>query len=335
MSDSTAVVETAPAPAETQPVTEVAKPERARNEQGQFVKAENEAAERGLAMLRRRLPLENQAPQSAPAAEIKDTDPAQAEPADEAEKPKETGSQSEATREADLQTLRLTGLKSKHLGKFDDDELHEIAEHERKRQADNDAKVTRANEVLKRGGAAAAQDPQPSHEGPAFDPDTEVQQLVDEFGSEAASKFGSILKKQQSAFDARLSKHEEYLEILAKGHWSANEERARTRLAGRYPQVVDDDTFRPVKDKADQLFAGGQYASLDEAYADAAAIKLGKSGPTKSDSASRYRANGQPSLATRASPPASVSKDQKVVAFLSHRLRQVPSDEARRLAGLG
>ncbi|HYF01344.1 MAG TPA: hypothetical protein VEJ18_20645 [Planctomycetota bacterium] len=318
---------------ETAPTAEASlpPPERARDDKGRFVA---EGLARGEALLKKRLGEADLATPGHPGLsleakeKIKNTD---AEESASAEPPK--AKETDADLESAFQALRLTGLKSKHLEKFSREEVLEIAAHEKKRQAENDAKVARANEVIKQREAASAPETQPK--GPAFDVGKLVQPLGEEFGDEAASKFGTVLSALKGHYDEQLAELTSAIQTLAGGYFSVQEERARTRLAGRFPQVEDQAEFGKVKAKADKLFSSGTYESLDEAYSDAAAIVLGKAGPAKSDSNPRTRTNGQPSLASRSSPPVPVNKDDKVVAFLAARLAQRSPDEARRIAGLG
>jgi hypothetical protein len=246
--------------------------------------------------------------------------------------------------------LRLDGWKTSALDKLSDEEAIELASHRLKVRRGVDAMAAELAGLKKTGTTAKPIEQNPtSPEGQQVTPATSSPTGFD--SKKAATKFlelysqgdadaladgldhtarwsqGYADKAVKTAVDALKAEFQPYLQALGSLQLNA----ARTRLAGVYPELADENRFAKVLEKA-RKFDKTAYENVDDLLSDAAAAVLGpKARKMAQQAAARSaRSRGQMSTSTRQMRSSPMTADDRFVAVAEAALHGDLDEAAER-----
>lgn len=228
-----------------------------------------------------------------------------------------------------LRVLRYLKLPQKAIDAMGREEAISVAQHESRRSAD----LQRAKAQEQQAAQAAIQEESTEQvDLPAVDLAElarPVAELLDPEALPVVQKaFQGVFDAATKAMQAKLQEQGKRLATVSNVASDLLENLHRTRLQVRYPQAGDDESWKALRAKASTLAKTGDYSSLEDAFADAAAVLRWSDAPTKStkSATARQRSDGQPMTDRRVPQPRAKSAEEREMDVLGILLNGDPDD---------
>ncbi|HEX7787016.1 MAG TPA: hypothetical protein VF653_12425 [Methylomirabilota bacterium] len=249
---------------------------------------------------------------------------------EEAEEPED-----EQEYESALKALRFDGYTKKDIEALGRANVLRIGAKRAKSQAELQHKLNERAELLNQQKSSART------EGDTAEPSQPAKQsaqladlrkkAADEYGEDFATLLDEYVQAASGSRENGNGAHDRTIAMLSDTVEGLLIERARSELVDRFPKLADKSVLAKVKQKMEQLVAGGGYSDVGELMFDSASIVLGHEQASTEKAKPRTKLSSQPHAPGRQVQRKPLTDEERDDIYLQARFDGKSKEEAERL----